>query len=262
LSAGRTAVIVTTARSGSSLLSGVLHRLGVCMGEDEDLGLGRHLNPLGCFEDQEFQRISLNILLESDLLLDLSRRLAIDEARLERVVRRYRRAVAEFVSSRQQRVWGFKDPGLVYSLPYLHDLFPEPRYIHLERDPGDTARSLYATFRPGGWFPEMREKFPLFSPANRVRLILKAAKLLVSRRSEYVDQDFFERVIRAGHERARLFLEDKPSLYVRLDQLVADSAGAVDQLSGFLGIDPGPAEVEQALAFVHPEMLHSNDTST
>jgi len=229
------------------------------MGAERDLHLGRHLNRLGCFEDQGFQRVSLNILLEADLLLDLSRRLEIDERRLAEVVGRYRPAVADFVRQRQRPIWGFKDPGLVYSLPYLHDLFPNPRYIHLERNHGDTARSLYRTFRPGGWFPEMREKFPLFSPTNRFRLLLKGARLLVARRQEYVSEAFFEEVIRSGHERARAFLDGREFLHLPLDELIRDSRQTVDRLCRFLEIEPEPRTVVEALAFVHPDMLHSKE---
>jgi hypothetical protein len=256
-----TALIVTMPRSGSSLLSGVLHSLGVHMGEPADLSMGTHLNRYGCYEDQEFQRISLNILFEAGLLLDLSRRLAIDEPRLARAVARHLPRIHRFVASHTQATWGFKDPGLVYLLPHLHDCFPEPRYLHLHRDTGATARSLHRSMRPAYWRGEMREKFPLFSPLNRLRLILRAARLLVSRRASYTDGDFFERVVRSGHARARAFLAGRPHLEVALDDLVQRPEQTIEALIRHLGICPTDDQVERALAFVHPELLSSQQGS-
>jgi hypothetical protein len=253
----RTVVIVTMPRSGSSLLAGVLHRLGVSMGPDDDLGLGRHLNRHGCHEDQAFQRISLNMLLETGLLLDLSRRLAIDEARVGRVVARHRRRIEAFVAGRSAPLWGFKDPGLVYTLPHLHHHLPEPLYVHLRRHTGDTARSLYRTFRPGYWLPEMREKLPLFSPANRARLLLQAGALLLTRQGRYHDLAFFEEVIRSGHVRSGAFLAGRRSLRVDLAELAAAPEGVIDGLVGFIGLRPSAQARSAALSFVQPSLLHS-----
>jgi hypothetical protein len=42
----KTVTILTIARSGSSLLSGILQRLGVDMGSKNDMILGKHLNKI------------------------------------------------------------------------------------------------------------------------------------------------------------------------------------------------------------------------
>jgi hypothetical protein len=252
-----TVLIVTMPRSGSSLLAGVLHHLGVPMGESADLAMGTHLNRYGCHEDQTFQRISLNILFEAGLLLDLSRRLDIDEERLARAVRRHLPQVEHFVASRAHTIWGFKDPGLVYPLPHLHESFPDPLYLHLHRDVADTARSLYGTMRPAYWIPEMREKLPLFSPVDRAKLVLHAAGLLIRRRSSYTDGDFFEHVVRQGHARARSFLADRAHLSVDLADLVQHPRSTIDSLVTHLGLQPDRDQVDEALHFVHPELLSS-----
>ena len=71
----KTVVILTMPRSGSSLLAGILHRLGVWMGEEEDLNVGKHLNKYGCYENQSFIALNENILFQARRLVDHSRRL-------------------------------------------------------------------------------------------------------------------------------------------------------------------------------------------
>jgi hypothetical protein len=248
--------VLTFPRSGSSLLAGVVHRLGVPMGTDEELGLGRHLNRHGCHEDQAMQRITLNVLFEAGLLLDLERRLAIDEARLERAAARWQGAMAAFVRRRGRRgPWGFKDPSLLYALPYLHHHLVEPRYLVLTRGPEATARSLYRTFRADTWLPELREKLPLFSARNRLLLVPHALWLRLSRRTSYHEPALFRRVVEAGHERIRAFADSRPHLAVELERLAAEPATVIDEVVRFLGIQPNPEQLAAARAFVEPELL-------
>lgn len=260
-----TVVVVTMPRSGSSLLAGMLHHLGVPMGSEDDLAKGRHLNRFGCYEDQEFQRISLNILFEARLLLDLTRRLDLDEASLASAVARHRDEIERFARRNMESLWGFKDPGIIYALPHLHHLLHNPVYIHLTRDTEATARSLYRTMRPSYWLPEMRAKFPLFTPSNRIRLIGRALRLLITRPGRYVDSEFFEQVIQQGQERGAQFLADKPSLHLELAALIDDADGTVERIVDFLGISPSAEQRHRARAFIHPELLHatrSNAAST
>jgi hypothetical protein len=251
----KTAVIVTFPRSGSSLLAGVVHRLGVPMGEESELDLGRHLNRHGCHEDQEMQRISLNILFEAGLLLDLERRLEIDERRLERVVRRYDRDMAAFVGRHTDTVWGFKDPSLIYSLPYLHHHLQEPRYLVLLRDTEATARSLYTTFRASTWLPELREKLPLFTWRNRLLLVPHAIRLRLTKSASYHRFELFERVVEAGHDRIREFVSGRPHLAIELEDLAAEPDRVIDEICRFLELSPSDEQRNAARAFVEPDLL-------
>jgi hypothetical protein len=256
-----TVVIVTMPRSGSSLLAGVLHRLGIPMGPDSDLVAGRHLNRHGCHEDQAFQRISLNMLLEAGLLLDLSQRLRIDEQRVARVVRQYTGQIRDFVGQRRQPIWGFKDPGLAYTLPYLHQHLANPRYLHLQRDTGDTARSLFRTFRPAFWWPELCEKLPLFTIRNRMRLVLQAAALLVVRQRHYHDLDFFKKVICQGHARAERFLRHRQVLTIELADLVTKPEVTIARIMTFLNHNPDGDALSDAHRFIQPELLGSGQST-
>jgi len=250
-----TAVVLTFPRSGSSLLAGVVHRLGIPMGAEGDLGLGRHLNRHGCHEDQEMQRISLNILFEAGLLLDLERRLQIDEERLERAARRYDNRMHTFVQRNDGSAWGFKDPSLLYSLPYLHHHLSNPRYLVLTRNAEATARSLYSTFRSNTWWPELREKLPLFGWRNRLLLVPHALSLRITKRSGYHEPALFRRVVEAGHRRIREFARGRPHLAIELERLADDPEMVLDKIVAFLEIEPDPEQLDAARSFVRPELL-------
>lgn len=252
----QTVAVVTLPRSGSSLLAGMIHHLGVPMGAEEDLEKGRHLNRFGCYEDQEFQRISLNILFEADILLDLTRRLNLDEAAIAAAVKRHEPSIRRFCKREHGCTWGFKDPGLIYSLPHLHQHFRSPRYVKLTRGVDDTAQSLQKTTRPSYWIPEMRAKFPLFEPVNRLRLIGRAARLLVTRPGRFMDDEFFREVVRRGHQRIDEFFEGRPHLALELSEVSNGPRQTVDRIIDFLKINPSPDRIRRAVEFVHPELLH------
>jgi hypothetical protein len=257
-----TVVVLTFPRSGSSLLAGIIHRLGVSMGPTGELGRGRHLNRFGCYEDQEMQRISLNILFEAGMLLDLERRLADDDGRLELAASRWNDRMAAFVGRHRGETWGFKDPSLVYSVPYLDHHFDEPRWVVLRRDPTATARSLYSTFRSPYWLPELREKLPLFSWRNRLLLVPRALRLRLTRSSEFNQPELFRRVVDDGHRRLERFVDGTPHLPVTLEAVVAQPRETVDRLVDFLDLRPTDEQISSALAFVHPDLLTAGRCDT
>jgi hypothetical protein len=252
------AVILTMPRSGSSLLAGVIHALGVPMGEEDGLRRGTHLNRFGCFEDQEVQIISLNILAEAGLLLDLTSRLDVDVEAVASATARYEDRIRRLVARHSGTTWGFKDPGLIYSLPHWHERLENPRYIHLTRPTENTAASLLRTYRPSMWLPELRAKWSLLRPINRARVMLGGIRLMATGRRRRVDREVFEQVIDDGHQRIRDFLGDTPYLEVELGDLVADSRSSISRIARFLGLIPDTAAEEAAAAFIHPELLQAN----
>ncbi len=251
-----TVIVLTMPRSGSSLLAGILHRLGVFFGREEDLVLGRHLNKYGCYENQSFQAINLNILFEANLLLDISRRLEIDEDNLKGIVNKYEDRIISFVRENERELWGFKDPGLIYIMPYIWHHFRNPYYIHLERRTYDTARSLYRTFRPNYWIGELKEKYRLFSHRNRMKIIPRAIRLTLSKHKEYNDRKIFESVIENGHRRIEDFCQNRRVIRICLDDLLESPERTVREIADFLSIRVNQEQFHDALSFIHPELIN------
>ena len=229
------------------------------MGSSQDLGMGKHLNKHGCYEDQWFQSLSLNMLFESRLLLDITQRLDMDEKRIQTVVERYKPEIRQFIKKNSQELWGFKDPALIYHLPYYYTLFKNPMYIHLHRNTRDTAGSLFKTFRPSYWIPEMKEKFPLFKPKNRIRIIARSAKLFIMHQEEYNERQVFEDVIDHGHQRIKHFLKDKSHISLKLTDLIESPRQQVDTICDFLDLDSDSPQYYNALKFVDPNLINSYD---
>jgi hypothetical protein len=134
-------VILGMHRSGTSMVGGVLARLGVNMGEQfrEDR---LSSNPLGFYEDADFLNLNIKILREAggswenppgleNILLQKSK----FEVDIEKLIKD------------KPHLWGWKDPRTSLTirlyLPYLHNVY----FIVCHRSPEEVANSLYKRSR-------------------------------------------------------------------------------------------------------------------
>ena len=118
----RPAIVTGAARSGTSIIGGVLHYLGVDMGEyylKPDTQ-----NPTGYFED--------------------ARMIEIDYKYYERDKKEWYKKMQEYLKTRKG-LWGFKSPQLAVSIQdmksVLNSLDLKPRYILSHRDFSDVLNS-------------------------------------------------------------------------------------------------------------------------
>ena len=81
----KTVVLLTCPRSGSSLLSGLLHKLGVHMGDKHDLLQSKHKNRFGSFENQEILKLNHKLLYKSKRLMLYWKRLDDKDGLVEKV---------------------------------------------------------------------------------------------------------------------------------------------------------------------------------
>jgi hypothetical protein len=133
-------IVLGMHRSGTSMVSGVLNRLGVDMGEDLP---GRQIsNPLGHFEDGDFLDLNTRILALAGGSWDNppseQEILSVGESlsgEIKNLIYRRRQSYPD-------KSWGWKDPRTSLTirlyLPYLNN----PFMIWCQRDPGEIARSL------------------------------------------------------------------------------------------------------------------------
>lgn len=123
-------IVVTTGRAGSSVLAGMLDKLGVFMGDS--LVPADRNNPLGHWEDRAFKRLNLGVVQEK---IPASR-LKDEAAQLG--ARR---------SANRDR-WGFKVPSTAQVLTHYLDVFPSARYIWARRPRGEVIESMQNAY---GW---------------------------------------------------------------------------------------------------------------
>jgi len=133
---GRGVLVLGMHRGGTSAVAGVLHHLGVFMGNDL-LPANEH-NPKGYFEDRKFMEMH-------DRLIGDWRdpRLVLDDGLLDK----YAALIEKHVAGHE--VWGLKDPRLCFALPAFFKAWDglgrsrdNLRLVRVYRDPWAAAESL------------------------------------------------------------------------------------------------------------------------
>jgi len=121
----RVILVVGVGRSGTSAVAGIMHRLGVFMGDS--FVSASDQNKYGTFEDKEFFELN---------------RLVIDQAKPVGVLQ-------EFVSKRSEEhpdIWGLKDPALVHTIGVLGIDKDDLRVIVCGRNKNSNIRSLMRAY--------------------------------------------------------------------------------------------------------------------
>lgn len=161
-----------------------------------------------------------------------------------------------------------KMPLNVFRLRWLAASFPEARFIHVVRHGRDVALSLQESvarwfsaergYEPGhwatSWYYLMFEEYAEGVPVLRDRLPLVRAA-----------EDDYARALLVwlcsmweGHQAGRE-LGQEQYLEVRYESLVADPAGELQRVFGFLGESVDPATVDYARTVLHGRSVHKPD---
>ena len=129
-------VVLGMHRSGTSLVAGLLYRLGVNMGTT--LRKPDRYNVTGYYEDLDFRDLNKAIITRAGGRW-------FNPPNTEDVagaVHSYRKRVEKVISERSG-LWGFKDPQTVFTIHALEEYLPEDiRFIHVSRNPLDIIDSL------------------------------------------------------------------------------------------------------------------------
>lgn len=122
-------IVVGRSRSGTSLTAGMLHRLGIKMGND-DGKLHDSSNPKGAFEDGDWISITMNM----ELAISTNDQELMD---------RQRQRVRDIVKKRDETndIWGFKSAVTYRVIEHLMPFFSSPGIVYVFRNPYDTALS-------------------------------------------------------------------------------------------------------------------------
>lgn len=123
-------------RSGTSITTGILSKLGVNVGER--LIHSNIANPLGYFEDIDFFELNKEILRsagggwksppERDAIL-------IQE-------NNYKKQIFDLVSKKESELWGWKDPRTNLTIDLYLPFLTNPYFIVCHREPMAVAKSL------------------------------------------------------------------------------------------------------------------------
>lgn len=145
--------------------------------------------------------------------------------------------------------WGFKDPRTTFTLPIWLDLFPEARVVYVCRHGVDVAASLKA--RQEALLRRRRERYRRLRPTYRIRP--KQVGFTVGLRCATLGEglELWEAYMRAG--RGALLERGDRGLEVRYEDMLADPAVVLERLGSFCGLAPTPERCGELVRDIRPD---------
>ncbi|HUN78373.1 MAG TPA: sulfotransferase [Solirubrobacteraceae bacterium] len=229
--AGTPVCVLGFGRSGTSLTTRLLNLLGVDVGPEEDLlGAAGGDNPRGYWEPRWMIELNDEILARLDTVWQQPFPAAPGwetEPELDDLRERARELLLEKFGA--SRLWGFKDPRVMLTLPFWQQVMPAARYVICLRNPADVISSFQRRPEPN---------LPL---------------------EEWGDlwMEYNARALRETRER--------PRMLVFYEDLFRDGANEIARMASFLGL-PAPPEGDPArralLDEIDPELRHHSTSPT
>jgi hypothetical protein len=250
-------IIMGMARSGTSLIAGLLRRLGLFLGHrrnirDEEATFFYRLNQIllrrihGDFDNPTPMRY----LLQDESAVETTVRCLEADVKSYRIISYlgWRRYLKYRALERYDQPWGWKDPQNVYTLPLWLKLFPRAKIVYIVRNGVDVASSL-VDFQSGiinrrhiknqrrsSRF-SLRRNLELFGVQGAVRCTSMEGSF--SLWEEYVAQ--------AEETLARL---ENPRMFVKYEEFLADPKPRLTDLARFCELDGNAEIIEDAAGSV------------
>jgi len=211
-------VVLGMHRSGSSLVAGLLHKLGVNMGErfrepDE-------FAPDGYWEDLDFRDLNRDILKAAGG----SWWEPPAEGTISSLEEQFRSRIAGLILDRMRKPrWGFKDPRTALTIPALHPSLAGagdgPRYVVVERDEDEIVASLERRAEARG-YSEPRKHWVELTRLYYERILqfldeVDSPRLFVSY-SHLTDRMYAEGVVRRLAKFARVPFDPEVLSFIKL----------------------------------------------
>lgn len=207
-------IVLGMHRSGTSMIAGVLHHLGVMMGEDLVIGSTTE-QPAGYFEDREFMHLNESILTQAG-----GGWMHPPGPRSIESVTAYNDKIQELIERRnsQHQVWGWKDPRTVLTLPCYLPYLSSPRLVVVRRQAKSVIQSLV-----------IREKGRM-TPEQAVKLY-----------NEY-------------QTRIARYAAPLGYIIIYYEDCIKYGLGEVDRLIKKLDLQPTPEQRQAAIDHIRPEL--------
>ncbi len=130
-------VVLGMHRSGTSMVAGILHKLGVHMG-DEMLGKNKS-NPTGHFEDVEFFTLSERILKAAGGKWQNPPQ----KEKILKAGKKFSEEIKHIIEKKSKRkIWGWKDPRTCLTIDLFYPFLKNPYFVVVRREIEGIARSL------------------------------------------------------------------------------------------------------------------------
>ena len=245
-------------RSGTSLITQVLHRSGLQLGPPEDLMPAAADNTDGYWENLRFVQINERLLAASGGTWFAPP--ATLQATPE-ITAAAQSAVAAFDG---REPWGWKDPRNAVTLPFWKGLLPAMKVIVCLRHPAETAASLAASaLIPRPWrfyWSVTRDDSPIAlrdSPGGHAGRLWGAARASTStaRRRALIHEVGLE-LWRVYNETILAETSAGQRLVTHYESTLRTPRTEVERILAFAGLQPTPAALEDVVRLVSPRLRH------
>ncbi len=147
---GETIVVMGFQRSGTSLLTNLVHSCGVSLGKDKDFRPPLISNPYGFFEHKQIFRLSWKYLRQADFQDGRTKDICFTPMTVRRKIARLAtirkmHVTLNRLSSKEEK-WGMKLFPLFYY--FWKDYLPKHKIVAIFRDPYATTHSYLEVFWP------------------------------------------------------------------------------------------------------------------
>ncbi|PJA83645.1 MAG: hypothetical protein CO146_00810 [Candidatus Nealsonbacteria bacterium CG_4_9_14_3_um_filter_37_29] len=220
----KTVVVLGNAKSGTSVVAGVLYILGVDIGKKFVEADG--FNPKGYFEDYDFVNLT-------DAIFEAAKTNYWDFPSHEKLLaqkKNFDSRIRTLIRKKEKdkRIWGWKDPWtnilIDLFLPYLTN----PYFIVIFRNPLAIAKSA-VTFTKG-----KQHEFWVKRPIT----LFHGLKLA----------NFYDRIILDFLEK----YQKLPQLFIAFEDIIENPTRETKRVTKFLGITPTKQQIDRILDFVMP----------
>lgn len=243
--------VLSYPNSGSSLLAGVLHHLGINMGNR--LKRPQSVNPIGLYEDEDFTEILSKIWLRYNISLDYSRTINLDK--LLETAKIYQNGLSMLIRQKQKQNidWGIKEPRLSLLWPVFRHNLNNPYWIISCRDINRLVKSRRN---------KMNKRFRLFRIENIIYYIKKGHYFTIlsylsnSIRFLGVTENELKAVIDHYYRLIYDFVRDKNYLIVNYDNLLDHPQTEIHRITKFLSINLRTSQHQAAMNLVKPGLKH------
>lgn len=251
----KTVVVLSLPRSGSSLLAGILQRLGIEMGINSGLTRGAFINKYGNYENQDFYGLNLNILFSAGSFSLTWTDFPNDE-RVKKAVKKYESQLTQLIKENEHEYWGWKDVTSIYTLPYFENLLTNPHYIVLKRDVNSIVKSHLKAAKFSGWLTVIMYFSKYFTLEELATIGWRILKKFLSKGKIFHNALRYRIVIKEGYRRIDEFVKDKKHLCIEFGELTKFPHLVIDRIVKFLKINPPTQRIKKAQNFIDRDEIH------
>ena len=211
-------VVIGPARSGTSMVAGILYHMGVDMGQGPN---PTPSNPKGDFEDDDFRSLNREIFSEAKPGSNVW--FPPTEEEIDGVESVFEEKICKLINARDNNsLWGWKNPWNVMAVPLFIPFLDNPHLIFVFRSPDAIARS-------------------------GVKHTKRYEKLTV--------EEAYRSAVDSNEKLAELVDRYKGSLpihVIKFEEVMKSPDGEVKKLSEFLGIELSSEQLDRVTGFIIP----------